>query len=181
MSLKDILAGRIYFDDKLGLREVVEVAGAPVRVRYRLLAAKIEHQWVYGDVGQASTKQSLIGTESTVTLEAFASWAKHSYDTSEKEALLLQVQAKRLKLSAGEVAFMASVRSELGKTASVGTLVSYDHTEGRAVAGLQRKGLLTKLPGGEVQLLALGVARLDSAADEGERNDEPAPFAEQDR
>ncbi|AQH05756.1 hypothetical protein A9R05_42835 (plasmid) [Burkholderia sp. KK1] len=65
---------------------------------------------------------------------------------------------KNLKLSFGETAFMKSVLSEAGRVRA-GTLVTYDHTEGRAVAGLAKKGLVVKLDG-QVQVTESGAAWL---------------------
>ncbi|WP_186215105.1 hypothetical protein [Burkholderia gladioli] len=61
---------------------------------------------------------------------------------------------QNIKLSFGETAFMKSVLSEAGRVRS-GTLVTYDHTEGRAVAGLAKKGLVIKLDG-QVQVTESG-------------------------
>ena len=76
-----------------------------------------------------------------------------------------QLQAAKVKLSQGELAFMESVVKEAeGCALAAGSLVSYDHTEGRAVTGLEKKGLLRRHGAGEVELLALGAARIRALA-----------------
>jgi hypothetical protein len=67
------------------------------------------------------------------------------------------------KLSSGEDAFMRSVLVEAGR-AHTGTLVSFDHTEGRAVSGLAKKGLVVRL-GDEVRLTDVGAAWLATVAE----------------
>jgi hypothetical protein len=76
-----------------------------------------------------------------------------------------RLQAAKVKLSPGEAAFVESVRKELGgDKAREGTLISYDHTEGRAVAGLEKKGLVRRVCGGEIALQALGVELVNRPA-----------------
>ncbi|RQP96545.1 hypothetical protein [Burkholderia stagnalis] len=67
----------------------------------------------------------------------------------------------KVKLSPGEEYFMRSVLREAGLV-SAGTRVSFDHTEGRAVSGLAKKGLLVRLDG-EAQLTEAGAAWLVAA------------------
>lgn len=66
-----------------------------------------------------------------------------------------------LKLSVGEEAFMRSVLEEAGRS-PVGTLVSFDHTEGRAVSGLAKKGMVVR-KSGEVEITEAGAAWLAAA------------------
>lgn len=150
----------IYHDGKVGLREVVAIEGAPLCVRYRLLAAKVEREF-----DRHGTERSVLGAESTVTLAAFAAWAEAGYDATEGAQMLLRLQAAKVKLSPGEMAFVKCVRAEMrdGPIAE-GTLVPYGHTEGRAVAGLEKKGLVRRVGGGEVEWLALGAARINALA-----------------
>ncbi|KVD92936.1 hypothetical protein WS63_07835 [Burkholderia stagnalis] len=82
---------------------------------------------------------------------------------SSKDAIK-KAQAKRSrskKLSFGEEVFMKSVLAEAGR-ADAGTLVSFDHTEGRAVSGLEKKGLVVRLDD-EVRLTDVGAAWLATA------------------
>ena len=58
---------------------------------------------------------------------------------------------------------MPSVTVRIGAPINAGTLVSYDHTEGRAVAGLEKKEMVRRVGSGEVEVLALGAARINSA------------------
>ncbi|ENZ78080.1 MULTISPECIES: Lrp/AsnC family transcriptional regulator [Ralstonia] len=71
----------------------------------------------------------------------------------------------KVKLSLGEEAFMKSVLKEAG-LASAGSTVSYDHTDGRAVSGLVKKGLVLR-HSGEVELTKLGAEWLSQAAKNG--------------
>lgn len=68
-----------------------------------------------------------------------------------------------VRLSLGEETFMMSVLAEAGR-ASAGTLISYNHTEGRAVSGLAKKGMVVRLDG-EVQLTDAGAAWLATAVE----------------
>ncbi|WDD90249.1 hypothetical protein Bsp3421_000070 (plasmid) [Burkholderia sp. FERM BP-3421] len=65
------------------------------------------------------------------------------------------------KLSRGEQAFMHTILAEAGR-APAGTLVPVEHTEGRAVSGLARKGLVIRLDT-EAQLTEVGAAWLAAA------------------
>lgn len=71
----------------------------------------------------------------------------------------------KVKLSLSEEAFMKSVLKEAGP-ALAGSTVSYDHTEGRAVSGLAKKGLVMRRVG-DVELTALGAEWLSQAAKNG--------------
>ncbi|MGG2041318.1 hypothetical protein [Burkholderia gladioli] len=66
-----------------------------------------------------------------------------------------------VRLSFGEDAYMRSVLKEAGRI-TAGTLVSFDHTEGRAVSGLAKKGLVARLDG-EVQITDAGATWLATA------------------
>ncbi|ART57225.1 hypothetical protein CBP36_20165 (plasmid) [Acidovorax carolinensis] len=159
MKTQEIQPGRTYHDGKQGVREVLCVEGD--HVRYRLLAAKVERQF-----DALGGEKSLLGAETSMTLSAFAAWAKVGYDAQEAALILLALKAATIKLSPGEAAFLESVWAEaLGTPVMEGTLVSYDHTEGRAMSGLEKKGLLRRVGEGEVCLLALGAARIRQPAE----------------
>lgn len=158
MKPYEIHVGRFYHDGKVGLREVVAIEDEARCVRYRLLAAKTEREF-----DRHGTEMSLLGMESTVTLSAFATWAKVAYDAQEGAQMLLGLQAAKIKLSPGETTFVQGVRAERNEDPFVGgTLITYDHTEGRAVAGLEKKGLVRRVGGGEVELLTLGAALINA-------------------
>lgn len=154
MKPSDIAVGSAYHDGKQGLREVIAKDGAPVTVTYRILAAKQSQEW---DLG-TRTMLSLIGSVSTISLEGFAKWAKGEVLTPDIEAYLQRLEAAKLKLSAGELAFMESIKQE-EVPVKLGTMISFDHTEGRAVSGLQKKGLLLRHQN-EAELTSLGAAWL---------------------
>ena len=160
MKRREILVGHIYHDGKHGLREVLGEKPLAGTIRYRLLASKVERE--FGTDGQP---KSLIGQESEVTTNGFAAWAKVGYAAEDGHRVLLRLQAEKVKLSPGESAFMQSVIVEAeGGSLAAGTRVSYDHTEGRAVAGLEKKGLLHRAGGHEVEVLPLGAARITAMA-----------------
>ena len=73
--------------------------------------------------------------------------------------------ADKEKLSPGELAFMASALDEAGGKITAGTMINYDHTEGRAVGGLEKKGLVCRHKG-EVEVTAIGENWLFDAAAE---------------
>lgn len=155
MKATEIVVGDVYWDGKQGLRKVVAMHGTIfVKVRYALLAAKVERMLFSKDA------VSLIGRESDIALETFATWARKRFNPEEGAQQLLVLQAAKVKLSPGEEAFMQSVAAELQGVVEAGTQVSYDHTEGRAVGGLERKGMLKRLAGNEIELTDLGRAKL---------------------
>lgn len=160
MKTQEILVGRTYHDGKAGMRRVVALEGSPLKVRYVILAAKFERE-----LNRNNEYVSVIGQESACDLESFARWAKKGCAEGEAKGLLVSLQAAKIKLSPGEAAFMASVLKEAdGRALVEGTTVSYDHTEGRAVSGLEKKGMLRRVPSGEVEVLAHGTARLSAMA-----------------
>lgn len=76
---------------------------------------------------------------------------------------ILASPAFQVALSPGEMAFMTSVLDEAGEDVGQGTMVSFDHTEGRAVSGLAKKGLVVRHKG-EVELTELGTTWLRNSA-----------------
>ncbi|MEJ6003862.1 hypothetical protein [Paucibacter soli] len=160
MKVQEIQVGRTYHDGKAGLRKVVARDGSPLKVRYVILAAKVERE-----MDQNYEYVSVIGQESACDLESFARWAKSGYDDAQAQGLLVSLQAAKIKLSPGEAAFMASALKEAeGKALAAGSTVSYNHTEGRAVSGLEKKGMLRRVSSSEVEVLAHGAARLAAMA-----------------
>lgn len=158
MKATEIQVGRYYHDGKQGVREVVSVDRD--LVVYRIHAAKVQNEYTYAPSNQEVQVKSLIGSTSMITLPGFAGWAKAGYDQVGIQPVLAKLQAARIKLAPGEDAFMCSVLRECGRPVGPGTRVSYDHMEGRAVGGLQRKGLLTKCEGDEVEMTVLGQFKL---------------------
>ena len=154
MKTQDIVEGRIYFDGKHGLRQVVKLLPQTGEVRYKLLHAKALQSFEY-----SSGPVDLTGHEATMLLHSFASWAKHGYDEVAGGSMLLKLRAHRIKLSQGEKALMESVLQEVGAAPKEGTAVSFERSESRAVAGLERKGLVRRLHDSELQILPLGAAK----------------------
>lgn len=156
MKASDIIIGNYFYDGKAGLREVLSIDGPRSVVRYRILSAKVERE------AQADGSfKSIIGDTSEMLLGSFMSWAKVSLAPVFGEPLLQELRAAKIKLSGPEQVFMESVATEAPE-ARIGTLVSFDSDEKRAVGGLERKGLLKRLAGGEVELLESGAALVRS-------------------
>ena len=154
MKQSDIAPGVAYSDKKLGVREVVSISGGGNSVvTYRLLAAKVteEYSWLQG------TTVSLIGATFSMTLAAFAAWAEESLPGDALALRLAQLKAQAIKLSPGELAYMQDAMQEAGGAITAGTLIQFDHTEGRAVSGLAKKGLVERLDG-EALVTELGAA-----------------------
>lgn len=163
MKIADIKTGNIYYDGKSGLRLVLWIAEAPLtrlkRVQYRVLESRRKQEYSY-------TQQAMIpviGSESSCTLEAFASWARQGFSLEEGELLMLELRARNVKLSPGELAYMRAVYDETDGLASVGLTISFDHTEGRAAGGLEKKGLVIRLRAA-VELTELGAAWMRAEA-----------------
>ena len=156
MKVQDIQVGHSYSDGNQGLRKVMAIEGSPLRVRYEILAAKIERE-----MGHDFMYVSVLGQERQCDLESFARWAKSGYEREEAKRVLLGLQAAKVKLSPGEDLFLEGVLKETGwRPLDAGAHVTYDHTEGRAVSGLEKKGLLRRVGGSEVEVLPLGSARM---------------------
>lgn len=102
--------------------------------------------------------ESLVGTSAKLSFDGFALWAKVELDEASAEGLLCELAVAKLKLSPGELAYMKSVLKE-APDATQGTCISFDHTEGRAVSGVAKKGLVLRFDG-EAELTKLGVAWL---------------------
>lgn len=156
MKPADIQVGKFYHDGKFGLREVIQIDGAPREVRYKIHSAKQENEWV----PSKKATVSVIGQEASVLMQSFCAWAETVHDEAGMKSVMTKIQARRIKLSVGEMAYMKAVMTECGTLpAAAGTLITFDHTEGRAVGGLQKKGLVLRLDG-QVEITELGAAVL---------------------
>ena len=159
MKVSEIAAGNIYFNGKDSVREVLALGNNSAIVHYRLLAARQEQEWSTA----AETMVSVIGREASCKIESFAAWAKEVFSHEAGQQLLLLLQAKKIKLSPGEKDYMQSALEEAGGAVTVGTHIQFDHTEGRAVSGLEKKGLVVRQKG-EVEVTHLGEAWFMNAA-----------------
>lgn len=156
MKVADIQVGGFYHDGKAGVREVLSIGpdGSGMdRVEYRLLAAKVTQEYSYAKQRMVS----IIGSTTSCHLTSFAAWAKTVLSKDECTDLLNTMDARRIKLSPGELAFMVSALDEAGGVITKGTAITFDPTEGRAVSGLEKKGLVVRLAG-EVEITILGAA-----------------------
>lgn len=156
MKITEIQQGQYYHDGKQGLRQVGEINGD--EVTYLLVWAAVRQEWDY----QKRETISVLGQQSTIKLASFASWAKSCLDPVAGEMLRTSLEAQSIKLSAGERAYMQDVLKEAGAI-TAGSVVSFDHTEGRAVSGLQKKGFVIRLDG-EVEFTEIGAAWLRQAS-----------------
>lgn len=166
MKASNIEIGGIYHDGKLGLREVIGMAGVPgcgdTKITYRILAAKVEREYNYAE----KVMVSLIGSSSKCELASFAAWATVPVPIGEKAALLAALAAKKLRLPAGETAFMTSVATEFDDDefpVKAGATVSFAFNETRSALGIEKKGLATVAraspgAGGTITLTELGAA-----------------------
>jgi hypothetical protein len=170
MKTNSIQVGGIYHDDKQGVREVLEINKVTQgRLKYRILAAKVEKEYSYADKDEVS----LIGTESSCDLESFARWAKTIVPPERKDTLLTELAAKKLRLAPGEARFMSSIAEAFDDEFPIktGVTVSFDFRETRSARGIEKKGLGTVAlappgAGGEIKLTELGAVwiRLRRAA-----------------
>lgn len=158
MKISDIAPGFLYHDGKVGLRDVLSV-NRDGTLRYRLLAAKVE-RWLDGK-GNATTE---IGAESTVTVAAFAAWAKSKHEGRERVALLLQINAARLKLSASELELLGRLAKGLPAGEELrppaGLRLEVRGERSRALNSLAKKNVWSRPSAIEVKLTALGAAVL---------------------
>mgnify|MGYP004701616395 CR=1 FL=1 len=165
MKTFNIEVGGVYHDSKLGVREVVDMDGAPgcgdTKITYRILAAKVKQEYSHAEKALVS----LIGGTSKCELASFAAWAKIAVPAGDKAVLLADLAVEKLRLPAGETAFMASVAKEFDDEFPIkaGATVSFAFNETRSARGIEKKGLATvdMAPpgaGGEITLTELGAA-----------------------
>lgn len=156
MKISGIYAGGFYHDNKLAVREVLCINqghNGTQTLQYRILSAKVAQEY------NPTLKQmvSVIGSTVECNVSSFASWAKVCLTKQECKRLLLTLSARKIKLSPGEQAFMDAARTEVGGPIIAGLCISIDHTEGRAVSGLAKKGLvLRESKGSEAEFTELG-------------------------
>lgn len=158
MKVKEIEVGRFYHDNKAGVREVLaitkEADGSPA-VKFRIVAAKAAQEYD----SERREMVSVLGTTSRCLLSSFATWAKVGMDEQGAKAIMTTMQAKKLKLAPGELAFMVSAIDEVGGHLTESMRIDIAHTEGRAASGLEKKGLLVRDKGtGEAVITPLGAA-----------------------
>lgn len=143
MKVKEIEGGHFYHDNKAGVREVlsiIEEADGNQIVEFRILAAKAAQEYD----SDRREMVSVVGTTSRCLMSSFAAWAKVGMDELGAQALMTTMQAKKIKLPPGELAFMVSALDEVGGPLAEGLRIEITHTEGRAVSGLEKKGLLLR-------------------------------------
>lgn len=161
MKASEIKVGGFYHDGKLGVREVISIEpfDATYRVTYKILAAKVMQEYSYAE----QKVVSVVGNTTSCTLISFAAWAKKSMTAEECADLLKIMEARRIKLSPGELAVMNSLLNEVGsEDIRTGCMFSINPTENRAVAGLEKKGLVMR-DSEEMEITQLGEAWFKSA------------------
>lgn len=72
------------------------------------------------------------------------------------------IQAGKIKLSPAEHGYMVGLLDDdpHGRPQQAGEVVTYEPIEGRAVSGLEKKGLLRRVGDGKAEVLPLGAALL---------------------
>lgn len=160
MKQTAIVVGGVYYDGKEGVREVLGHDGE--QVRYRILAAKIEQEYVH-----PQGMRSLLGQESGCTLAAFAQWAQQPVAPAERDALLYQLKARRLRLPPATKSLMSALGNEFTVddpdfVPRAGVGISFAPHELRAARHAEKLGLLTVeldgVGGGDATLTDLGAA-----------------------
>lgn len=159
MKANEVVVGGVYYDGKVGMREIVSIVPGPQktsdrRVTYRILSAKVEQEYSYADKKMIS----VIGTACSCDLASLAQWAKVKIENDGRELLLTELAAKKLRLPPGEKAFMVSLGDEC-----MDCSISFAFNETRQARGVEKKGLVkVDQPragsNGEVTLTGLGVA-----------------------
>ncbi|WP_455233171.1 hypothetical protein [Geopseudomonas aromaticivorans] len=159
MKLSDIKKGTYYSDSKSGLREVVDIGPQVLEGRritpqpgvcYRVHATKNK-----GNVGKLET----------MTLSAFASWAKQELSSEEAELFKLAGEAEKLatKLTPTQREFLKSIDSD----ATVESQIECNRNELRVAKGCCAKGIVAEVPAVkkddlsfEVSLTPIGISVL---------------------
>lgn len=142
MKAASIRVGDILFDGKSGIREVKDISldGAGIlRAKYRILSA-VQSNKVSPESGK---KESAIGTISSCHLEGLATWAKKRLTREKAEALALELSARRLRLSVGEVHLISDtvVEYDAIEVWQPGIGISIEDEKLRQAKGLAKKGL----------------------------------------
>ena len=137
MKAQDIKNGTYYYDGKAGIRLVLDSNPVSGFVTYRVIAALKEQRFDH----ETGSMQAVIGREERVLLASFASWAKSSYDATSIVEIQSRLAAKKARLSPGEKSFLMKIAVYGFRTATGFAFEPYD---GRAVSGLERKGMVTR-------------------------------------
>lgn len=154
MKKSEIEVGAVCWDSKWGIRRVEAICHDTGWTTYRTLSALQERQydWKEGMV-------EVIGKTDTMTLTSFCSWAKTKLTEAQAETLVLELKSKRIKLSIGETALMASFQPVTDEIEfNSGTAISVQPSERRSAKGLLAKGLLTEFDGEQAIVGELGAA-----------------------
>ena len=158
MKANEIKVGGFYHDNRDGVREVLSIQQLQpnvTTVEYRVLAARVAQEFD----SERKEMVSVIGTTASCLLPSFAAWAKSFLTELECQQLLLNMTARKIKLAPGELAFMTSAMDEVSGQLQDGMRIDGAHTEGRAVSGLQKKGLLIRdQKTGEAEITTLGAS-----------------------
>lgn len=156
MKQTDIKQGSHYSDGKHGIRQVLELDNPAVEGR----GAKLRYTTLHAH------SPSSTGAISTMTLGAFAAWAKQIIPDDQLQSHLLRLRAQALtpRLSDTQRTFLSNFDLDLRETESS----ECQRTEFRAAQSCFKRGLIAQMPEqlapGEryfdVRLSALGIAAL---------------------
>ncbi|WP_455233497.1 hypothetical protein [Geopseudomonas aromaticivorans] len=159
MRSAQIQAGAFYTDEKMGVRQVLDVGehvkardsvSYPVGVRYRVCS---------------SSKAPEIGTESTVALASFYNWGRRALTAEQAKDFILSVEGRKaaVRLTAPQRAFFQGI----GEMVTPATSIECSRKESRLLKALHAKGFIAAVPEFsktkehcDIQLTGLGVAVL---------------------
>ncbi|MFU5275017.1 hypothetical protein ACM7YY_09835 [Pseudomonas aeruginosa] len=138
MKADQIKVGSTYSDQKMGLRRVLEIGAHlqtsgllddAVGVRYQVLMA---------------SKEPYVGTESSMELKSFASWAKAEVPEAEVQSHVLNIQAEKMagKLTESQRLFLLTFVGDLTE----GDSIECTRKEFRAAMACRHKGIIGKMP-----------------------------------
>lgn len=166
MKQPEIIPGHIYFDEKKGAREVLEIkkSATTVVVKYKICAAakeleyrhKLDPTWK-GPV--TAEKVSVIGRAEVCTISSFCTWAKTGLPPKEGVARSNRMRSERVDLNTREFTFMealskASMTIDLQRFPGIG--------KSRVADSLIQKGLLCEYaPDGSTKPTDVGQAWVD--------------------
>ena len=138
MKADHIKVGSTYSDQKQGLRRVLEI-GAHLQTS----GMHDDATGVLYEVLMAS-KESYVGTQSSMELKSFAAWAKLEVPAGEVQAHLIGLQAEKIagKLTDTQRVFLLTFDSDLTE----GDAVECPRKEFRAATVCREKGLIAKMP-----------------------------------
>lgn len=164
MKQSEITPGHIYFDEKKGAREILEIkkSATTVVVKYKICAAakeleyrhKLDPTWK----GPATAeKVSVIGRAEVCTISSFCTWAKTSLPPKEGMARSNRMRSELVRLLRDELAFMEAIAAVIMKEGRIPVI-----GRSRVAYPLILNGLLHEYaPDGSTKLTDVGQGWVD--------------------